>query len=647
MKFLVLGVPGVERSDGSVTHLRRHQATLLVELLAAESEIVSADRLSDALYRENTPLAPLRALHAHMVRIRRALREWEPEGPGAQRLVTSPSGYALKVSPSESDAGRFRALLTQARALLPENPDAAAHVLQSALALWRGLPLEGVEAGAGGDQMTVRLEAGRREAVELLATARLAAGENAQAVADLQSLLLRDPYDESLARLLATALSQSGRPLEAQRVEEHVRTKILDGTAVSSSAGQPSPGLAPARAHGGLVPRPRDHRQIPRVVPADFSLLASVIDPRSLVSLGGSARPGVPDVSVTTRHLAGAVAGVARIGGRAVAVIRDGAAASLDVPGASRTLEYARKTGIPVVVLLEETDLQRRGADGPACGVTVVRSLLRLRGVVPRIVVSRRRTPLQPSVAEVLGDVHLVVGPVSAEGACGSSPVAEITVRTPEEAASHARRLLDCVSRRLAPTRPPYAGGDPVGHHTRVNMSRVIAGLVDEGCWAELMAGTAGGLITGIGRVEGVSVGVVANNRQVEDGRLTEEAARKGARMVDLCALWNLPLAVLVDVPEMPGSGSPGTAAWLGAEGGELLRAFLRARVLRVTVIVGRAKGWSRVVMGASESGSDAVYAWSTALTDRHEDVLDGVIAPEHTRTVVGALLSGADPLDG
>jgi acetyl-CoA carboxylase carboxyltransferase component len=74
--------------------------------------------------------------------------------------------------------------------------------------------------------------------------------------------------------------------------------------------------------------------------------------------------------------------------------------------------------------------------------------------------------------------------------------------------------------------------------------------------------------------------------------------------------------------------------------GAELLNAFLEARVPRVTVLVGRAEGWPRLVMGARESGADAVYAWPRARTDLADGALDGVIAPQATRAVVSTLLA-------
>ncbi|MFJ9248908.1 hypothetical protein [Streptomyces sp. NPDC101776] len=132
VKLLVLGALGVELADGDVVHVRGLQATLITELPAAESVVVSTDRLADALYGDDIPRQPLRAVHAHMTRLRRALRQWEPEVPGAEGLLAKATGYLLKVSPLESDAGQFLAELTWVRALEPTDAGAALEILEPA-----------------------------------------------------------------------------------------------------------------------------------------------------------------------------------------------------------------------------------------------------------------------------------------------------------------------------------------------------------------------------------------------------------------------------------------------------------------------------------------------------------------------------------
>lgn len=173
MKFLVLGVPCVEWVNGNIDFLTGHQASLLTELLAAESHVVSVDSLLEALYGGAAPRVPVRALHAHIARLRNRLRQWEPMGPGPDRILTRPHGYELKVTWQETDAGLFLNAVALARKLLPNDPSATIEILEPALASHRGPVLDGVAVGHGGSRLTARLDDARLEAAEMLARARL------------------------------------------------------------------------------------------------------------------------------------------------------------------------------------------------------------------------------------------------------------------------------------------------------------------------------------------------------------------------------------------------------------------------------------------------------------------------------------------
>lgn len=652
MRLLVLGSLGVERSDGSVECVRGFQATLITELLAADSMVVSTDRLADALYGEDTPRSPLRAVHAHMTRLRRALRQWEPEGPGAERLLTRAAGYALKVSSSESDAGQFLAELNRARTLARTEDAAAVEILEPALRLWRGPVLEGTSTGAGGGRLANRLEAARREAAERLASARLALGHCAQAVAELEALLLEDPYDEALGRLLTTALSRSGRPLEAQQVEQRIRRALRADLGVDARTVRRPPPPRPRRVPDQAPARPPVTRLPPRTRPvradtpeqhdrtSSTGLLEQVVDRESPVCLVGPSAPRASATPSAPSHRGRtASAGVYRIGGFPVAVVHDGSPTpSLDVQGVLRTLDYARKAGLPVVLLLGEPG-HRSGLASrtPAHQVMILRSLVQLRGVVPRLVISSGGGAVRLPGAVTLGDVHIRVRP-DAPAESDGYPAAEIEARSVAEAAGGARDLLDHLTLPWVPEVPP-AVEDFGAFEPPVDMRAVITGIIDSGSWLELITERGPSLLTGLARIEGKRVGVIANNPLVGDGALTAQAARKGTRMVELCALWNVPLLVLVDTPQLPGCGASGAGSLPEVAGSELLRAFLGAEVPRVTVIVGRSQGWSGLVMGTRESGADAVYAWPRARTDLTAGALDGTIAPQATRTVVSTLL--------
>lgn len=652
MKILALGSLGMERSDGTVSYVRGCQAVLIAELLAADSVVVSTDRLADALYGEVAPRLPSRAVHAHVSRLRRALRLWEPEGPGADRLLTKAAGYALKVSACESDAGEFLAELHRARALAHKDSGTVVKILEPALRLWRGPVLEGQSMGAGGMRLAARLDAARREAAELVATARLELGQYTQAVADLEDGLLENPYDEPLSRLLMTALAHSGRLHEAQQVEQRVQGASRGGVGRPLSEMLGRRGSREADQSADRHPVPRDRGQPAPVRPRsrqDLGLALGDLLPL-LIDRGPSVRDGsFPilgfDGPVLAHGDPGCAAGIYRVGGSPVAVIRavDDTLPepSSDGQGVVRMLEYARKARLPVAVLVGEPG-HRPGSGYGALSrqVRLLQCLARLRGVVPRVMVSFDEAAVRSPVAAALGDACILVRPQ--RPGPGSGPTAEIEAQSAAEAAASARELFHFLTRQSVPVPPLQAvPAEFVPRGSRVDMRAAIAGITDSGDWFEIRAGHSPSLLTGLARIEGRRVGIVANNPLAGNGVLTAEAVGKGARMVDLCALWGIPLLVLVDTPRLPGSGSSGAGSVLEGPGSDLLRAFLDAEVPQITVMVGQAKGRARLVMGARESGADAVYAWPQAQTDLPDGALDGRIAPQSTRAVVGMLLGG------
>jgi acetyl-CoA carboxylase carboxyltransferase component len=140
----------------------------------------------------------------------------------------------------------------------------------------------------------------------------------------------------------------------------------------------------------------------------------------------------------------------------------------------------------------------------------------------------------------------------------------------------------------------------------------VIAALVDGGEWLELSAGWARNLVTGFARIDGRSVGVVANQPRYLGGVLDAAATEKGAEFVSKCDAFGIPLLVLVDTPGyMPGTRQE--AAGVIRCGAKLVRAFARATVPRVTVILRKAFGGAYITMNSKELGADYVFAWPQA----------------------------------
>jgi len=141
---------------------------------------------------------------------------------------------------------------------------------------------------------------------------------------------------------------------------------------------------------------------------------------------------------------------------------------------------------------------------------------------------------------------------------------------------------------------------------------RVIEHVLDEGEFLEIHAGFAQNMVVGFGRVEGASVGVVANQPMHSAGTLDIDASEKAARFVRTCDAFGVPVITFVDVPGfLPGTGQE----WGGIirRGAKLIYAYAEATVPKITVITRKAYGGAYDVMGSKHLGGDFNLAWPTA----------------------------------
>ncbi|MEE1658237.1 acyl-CoA carboxylase subunit beta [Microvirga sp. CF3062] len=144
------------------------------------------------------------------------------------------------------------------------------------------------------------------------------------------------------------------------------------------------------------------------------------------------------------------------------------------------------------------------------------------------------------------------------------------------------------------------------------DMKELILKVVDEADFFEIQEAYAKNIITGFGRIEGRTVGFVANQPMVLAGVLDADASRKAARFVRFCDAFNIPIVTFEDVPGF----LPGTAQEYGGlikHGAKLLFAYSEATVPLVTVITRKAFGGAYDVMASKHIGGDVNYAWPTA----------------------------------
>ncbi|MGL4965291.1 MAG: acyl-CoA carboxylase subunit beta [Inquilinus sp.] len=182
--------------------------------------------------------------------------------------------------------------------------------------------------------------------------------------------------------------------------------------------------------------------------------------------------------------------------------------------------------------------------------------------------------------------------------------------------------FLPSSNRAPAPIRPTEDPADrpemsldtliPANPNKPYDMKELIGKVVDEGDFFELQPAFAGNIIIGLGRMQGRTVGIVANQPMVLAGCLDIDSSRKAARFVRFCDAFNIPIVTFVDVPGF----LPGTSQEYGGiikHGAKLLFAYAEATVPKVTVITRKAYGGAYDVMASKHLRGDLNYAWPTA----------------------------------
>ena len=144
------------------------------------------------------------------------------------------------------------------------------------------------------------------------------------------------------------------------------------------------------------------------------------------------------------------------------------------------------------------------------------------------------------------------------------------------------------------------------------DIHQVISHIVDDGDFLEVQPLFAPNIVIGLGRIEGRTVGIIANQPSQMAGTLNIEAGEKASRFVRFCDAFSIPILTLVDVPGyLPGTDQE----WTGVirRGAKLLYAYAEATVPLVTVILRKAYGGAYIVMGSKQLGADINLAWPTA----------------------------------
>ncbi|WP_448204307.1 acyl-CoA carboxylase subunit beta [Azospirillum sp. sgz302134] len=205
------------------------------------------------------------------------------------------------------------------------------------------------------------------------------------------------------------------------------------------------------------------------------------------------------------------------------------------------------------------------------------------------------------------------------------SGVSDMAFENDVEALLQLRRFIDFLpssNREKAPERPctdPIDRDDfsldtlvPENPNKPYDMKELILKTVDEGDFFELQPDYAKNIIIGFGRMNGTTVGIVANQPMVLAGCLDIDSSKKAARFVRFCDAFEIPILTLVDVPGF----MPGTSQEYGGiikHGAKLLFAYAEATVPKITVITRKAYGGAYDVMASKHLRGDINYAWPSA----------------------------------
>jgi DNA-binding SARP family transcriptional activator len=221
MEFRILGPLEVRGDAGAVALGGAKQRALLALLLLNANQVVSSDRLIDALWEEGPPATARKALQLYVSHLRKLL--------GRERLCTEAAGYVLRVGAEELDLARFERLRAQAvLALSAEDFAEASQLLAEAMRLWRGPALVDFRYHAFAQSDIARLDELRLAALEDRLRADLELGRQAELVGELEALVSHHPLRERLRQLLMLALYRAGRQAEALEAYRAARRTLVD-----------------------------------------------------------------------------------------------------------------------------------------------------------------------------------------------------------------------------------------------------------------------------------------------------------------------------------------------------------------------------------------------------------------------------------
>ncbi len=344
----------------------------------------------------------------------------------------------------------------------------------------------------------------------------------------------------------------------------------------------------------------------------------------------------------------GVVTGYGTIGGRLAYVyaqdfaVLSGAVSLMHAEKICKVMDMALKTGAPVIGILDSNGARISDGIEVLTGFAkIFKKCAECSGVIPQLSVVLGPCAGSAAFAPALGDLvffsskdgkMFINSPEVIESATGVKDVkcpcengAAHFAFDNEEACLEAvknvfsylpsNNLCECENiqtddiNRIA---PELCSVIPDNSDTGFDVKSVIASVADTASFVEIQENFAKNIVAGLARMNGMTVGVVANQSMVDEGLLDNKACQKAARFVNFCDSFNIPVVTFTDVAGFKVSACQENNG-IVMHGAGLVYAYASATVPKINVVIRKAYGGAYVAMGSKQLGADMVLAWPTA----------------------------------
>jgi len=385
--------------------------------------------------------------------------------------------------------------------------------------------------------------------------------------------------------------------------------------------------------------------------------IVRLLDPSSFVEMNMLA--ALPEDSKKDLYGDGVVVGHGKIDGRRVCVyaqdytVKAGTTGPIHRSKITGIIDMAIKIGAPVIGIWDSAGgrLDVENKPLPICRSSIFYRCTQASGIVPQISAMLGPGAGNAGYAVALTDFIFMIdeksytfatGPIAVKEVLGEtmtkeelggakvhsqlSGLADMRVKTEDECFSQIRSLLSYLPSNNSQKAPRIPTGDdqermdeeigdiiPTDPRKSYDMRQIITRILDDGVFFESKAEFAKNIITGFGRLNGYSVGIIANQPLFMAGSLTIDSSDKEARFIRFCDAFNIPLIFLVDTTGfLPGSQQE--RGGILRHGAKILYAISESVVPKIAVLIRKAYGGAKPAMGIDKDiGIDYIYAWPTA----------------------------------